>query len=58
MGSNTRLNTFQRALDLVPLLDLEPIVTEVLPLTEAVTGVRRAKAGEGAKIVLDCRGGG
>jgi hypothetical protein len=57
VGSNTRLNTFQRALDLVPLLDLEPIVTEVLPLSEAVTGVRRAKAGEGAKIVLDCRGG-
>ncbi len=56
VGSNTRLNTFQRALDLVPLLDLDPIVTEVLPLTQAVTGVRRAKAGEGGKIVLDCRG--
>ena len=56
VGSNTRLNTFQRALDLVPLLDLEPIVTEVLPLTEAVHGVRRAKAGKGGKIVLDCRG--
>ena len=54
VGSNTRLNTFERALDLVPRLDLKPIVTEVLPLGQAEAAVRRAKAGEGGKIVLDC----
>ncbi len=57
VGSNTRLDTFQRALDLLPLLNLEPIISEVLPLAQAETAVRRAKAGEGGKIVLDCRNG-
>ena len=55
VGSNTRLNTFGRALDLLPSLGLEPIITHQLPLGEAERAVRIAKSGRGAKVVLDCR---
>ena len=43
-----------RALDLLPSLGLEPIITHQLPLGEAERGVRIAKSGQGAKVVLDC----
>ena len=54
VGSNTRLDTFQRALDLIPVLHLEPIVTHHFPLAETATAVRQAKAGDGGKIMIHC----
>ena len=56
VGSNTRLKTFQRALDLIPSLHLDPIITHRFPLAEAERAVRTAKAGQGAKVLLDCGG--
>jgi len=57
VGSNTRLHTFQRALDLLPTLDLEPLITHRFPLREAVAAVKTAKDGRGAKVVIECRAG-
>ncbi len=56
VGSNTRLNTFKRALDLIPVLDLAPLATHHFPLADAVTAVRQAKSGDGGKIMIHCDG--
>ena len=55
VGSNTRLHTFHRALELIPNLNAEPIITHTFDLDDAVEAINTAKSGAGAKVVFDFR---
>ena len=55
VGSNTRVRTFQRALDLLLELEVEPIITHTFDLDDAVEAVMTAKSGAGAKVIFDFR---
>ena len=55
VGSNTRVHTFERALDLIPEINVEPIITHTFDLDDAVEAVMTAKSGAGAKVVFDFR---
>ena len=55
VGSNTRVRTFERALELLPEIDVEPIITHTFDLDDAVEAVMTAKSGAGAKVVFDFR---
>ncbi len=55
IGSNTRVHTFQRALDLIPRLNLAPIITHEFDLADAAAAVQTAKSGQGAKVIFDLR---
>ena len=55
VGSNTRLRTFHRALELIPNLNAEPIITHTFDLDDAVEAINTAKSGAGAKVVFDFR---
>ena len=55
VGSNTRVRTFERALELLPEIDVEPIITHTFDLDDAVEAVMTAKSGAGAKVIFDFR---
>ena len=51
-GTFLLVNTFERCLQLLPDLGLDPIVTHVFPLEEAPRAVETAKSGQGTKVLL------
>ena len=55
VGSNTRLHTFHRALEMIPTLGAEPIITHTFDLANAAEAIKTAKSGQGAKVVFDLR---
>ena len=55
VGSNTRVHTFTRALELLSEIDVAPIITHTFDLNDAVEAVMTAKSGAGAKVVFDFR---
>mgnify|MGYP001177424043 CR=1 FL=1 len=55
VGSNTRLHTFHRALEMIPTLGAEPIITHTFDLDNAEEAIKTAKSGQGAKVVFDLR---
>jgi threonine dehydrogenase-like Zn-dependent dehydrogenase len=55
VGSNTRVHTFHRALEMIPALGAEPIITHTFGLESAEQAIKTAKSGQGAKVVFDLR---
>lgn len=51
-GCFTRRLTFDRGLQWLATLDLDPIITHVLPLTEIGQAMEHARTGSGAKVLV------
>jgi L-iditol 2-dehydrogenase len=54
-GAYIREFEFQRAVDLLPLLELETLITDRFPLDRAVDAVANVKSGRGIKTIVEPR---
>jgi threonine dehydrogenase-like Zn-dependent dehydrogenase len=54
-GAYIREFEFQRTVDLLPLLELESLITDRFPLARAPEAVENVKSGRGIKTVIEPR---